>query len=736
MGTIAPGRCLVLLASVISFAAVTTACVGDNLREVCGNGQVELEEECDDGNNINDDACRNTCFVASCGDGVLQRVNNELCDDGNDIETDACRTTCVLASCGDGAIHEGVEPCDDGNTDDADACRNVCAPATCGDRVVQTPEECDDGNSVNTDSCANTCLGPRCGDGIRQVGNNEQCDDSNLDDTDGCVGDCRLARCGDGLVRAGIEACDDGNLDDRDACRNNCVLNSCGNGVINGAEECDDGNGINHDSCRNDCIAAEYGDGIVQPLLGELCDDGNLDDTDDCVAPGQPARCGDGFTHAMFEDCDDGNTDDTDACLTACLVASCGDGFVYAGVEECDDGNLSNSDDCPTTCVAAACGDGFTYTGFEECDDANGLDTDDCVAGCVRGTCGDSFLKAFTEPTVVELEYVWLATGCTSGGGVLPITFRVNGTTSLDTSIPDNDCTCLPGIRSQVVTDPAVLALVGPAPNTFSMDVVDFNLLVAWSKVRITYAYGAEREVGLFGDGADENPDLCAGLYGGGVGGSGTEAADEQCDDSNTDDTDACPNTCVPSFCGDGAVYAGFEDCDDGNAFETDLCLFDCTFNPTPTLYQNVGIDTDVPETSLFGWSECYRDTYADAGYALGSIFSQCDQANLMMGCRPTGSTVFTLVAYGPRADVMFDTGAGNTMHVANGVGWYFNGSWSWGFAPPGDAINRNTCDVSPGSDHMCWHTFGDAIDTGWRCGDAIWLNSDPTWERVILQSP
>ena len=55
-----------------------------------------------------DDACNNG-VRRRAGDGVLRtdlvrRVKRryEACDDGNEVQTDACLTTCVVATCGDG----------------------------------------------------------------------------------------------------------------------------------------------------------------------------------------------------------------------------------------------------------------------------------------------------------------------------------------------------------------------------------------------------------------------------------------------------------------------------------------------------------------------------------------------------------------------------------------------------------------------------------------------------------
>ena len=61
---------------------------------VCGDGRVEGEEACDDGNRDVNDACLNTCELATCGDGFLF-VGQESCDDGNDRDGDGCESSCV-----------------------------------------------------------------------------------------------------------------------------------------------------------------------------------------------------------------------------------------------------------------------------------------------------------------------------------------------------------------------------------------------------------------------------------------------------------------------------------------------------------------------------------------------------------------------------------------------------------------------------------------------------------------
>ena len=96
-----------------------------------------------------------------------------------------------------------------------------------------------------------------------------------------------------------------------------------------------------------------------------------------------------------------------------------------------------------------------------------------------------------------------------------------------------------------------------------------------------------------------------------------------------------------------------------------------------------VGPQTNVPVDTVTGggWTECYRDTY-DNFMDAETVLSQCPGDLLMLSCRPTGSNTLTMLAQGARSDVTFDTGNSNDLHIANGVGWYFNNTSlrSWGF--------------------------------------------------------
>ncbi len=71
--------------------------------------------------------------------------------------------------------------------------------------------------------------------------------------------------------------------------------------------------------------------------------------------------------------------------------------------------------------------------------------------------------------------------------------------------------------------------------------------------------------------------------------GDGTLDSDEECDDGNRTDNDLCSNSCQPAVCGDSIVQGYWqgawptstwvgEQCDDGNAINTDECKNDCQF--------------------------------------------------------------------------------------------------------------------------------------------------------------
>jgi cysteine-rich repeat protein len=73
--------------------AVTVVCAPNTA--VCGNGVVEVGEQCDDGNHVACDGCAPTCRLERCGDGIVEC--SEECDDGaaNGTPGSKCTSSCT-----------------------------------------------------------------------------------------------------------------------------------------------------------------------------------------------------------------------------------------------------------------------------------------------------------------------------------------------------------------------------------------------------------------------------------------------------------------------------------------------------------------------------------------------------------------------------------------------------------------------------------------------------------------
>ena len=185
-------------------------------------------------------------------------------------------------------------------------------------------------------------------------------------------------------------------------------------------------------------------------------------------------------------------------------------------------------------------------------------------------------------------------------------------------------------------------------------------------------------------------------------------------------------------------VEADWQDVDvpAGSALIDPLMGYMITHGAGANLLNFAGVRQALPVAAVVagGFRECFRDTYADSVPTLAQIQAGCGGQTLMMACRPTGSNTLTLAAMAPRADVLFDTGAqrGQPLHTANGVDWYYNASYSWGFAPGGAGADLFSCDVANTvpEQRMCWHTGGGQIDSGYRCGATFPF--DGTYERII----
>lgn len=285
---------------------------------ICGNGVIEIWEDCDDGGTANGDGCSAICLreggntdtqtipglAGLCGDGIRQVRSpatqaGEDCDDGNTVSGDGCSDRCLNegaqasgAVCGNGIVAQdpatGVgEECDDPSINRPFGCNQLCLntgstpinaiAAVCGANGIEAPAEscegtlaCDDGSACNShDDCFSIGLGlcqPRSNDG-------DFCSSTcKAEGTNRCAFVCSAS-----ATNAGAEC----NPDAVNPCPGgSCPVptNCCGNGVVEQGEECDADEG-----CSNRCLllgsdpnystASFCGDGTVGIGEESACED-------------------------------------------------------------------------------------------------------------------------------------------------------------------------------------------------------------------------------------------------------------------------------------------------------------------------------------------------------------------------------------------------------------------------------------------------------------------------------
>lgn len=598
----------------------TAMCNADCTMRRCGDGKINntAMEQCDDGTiagvnqNQNNRDCRADCRLNFCTDGFQNTMGTpakrEVCDDGNQVNNDTCSNSCQLASCGNGLL-DTSEECDlgmgpNGNSDTG-PCTLGCKINVCGDGKIRTGvEECDPGTiGLTVDGpCLPTCRYARCGDGDQQSASvppsnsnpfAEACDNGEQNGATACqygAESCQLCttacqltagtitRCGDGAVNgpAGEEQCDKGETNADPRLRNGyteCIYNqaaldctlcssscqnlpdrvhTCGDGVVDngqswgGTEACDLGTGPNGNGMSppcpygQTCARCSANCGTASTVVGPHCGDGTVNGIEECDNDTDPPTGGDG--------CSAQCTIETGfVCPGNVCSSPCGDG-IKASDETCDDGNTNNNDGCNSACTmtdagftcmlvgsitrcAPVCGDGKRVLG-EACDDGGTANNDGCSSTCTvefgysctggspttadacASTCGDGKKAAGAD-----------AEGCDDGG--TGVGDGCNGSCDVETGWNCTGSQPSVCVRQQVCGD---------------------GVLVLPEK-------------------CDDNDNTVPPSSGDGCSSTCTVETGWTC---------ATPGAACTKTCGDGVIAAGAEACDDGNNVSGDGCAMGC----------------------------------------------------------------------------------------------------------------------------------------------------------------
>jgi hypothetical protein len=336
----------------------------------CGNGIVDPQETCDDGNEISGDGCDDNCQDEGCIAQTPSYPDVPLCSDGNPCTDDVCHgTTDGTGTCSHTA---NTSPCDDGlyctavDTCSLGACVGVGDPCT---GLPFCASECDE----QSDECASPSGTPCTSDG-------NPCTDNQCDGAGACVAVPNTDLCDDGLFCTTTDVCQGGEcVGSGDPCVGGA---QCEATCDESADACLDAVGVGCDD-GDPCTVDDQCDG-AGTCSGTPMDCSSLDGT--CVV----GRCDATSGSCVAETVDDGTACDDGMFCTAtdtCMGGTCvGSGDPCAGGSQCGNSCDEEADSCGVP-IGTSCDDGDACTLDDVCDELGGCSGTPKDCSGLDGTC-------------------------------------------------------------------------------------------------------------------------------------------------------------------------------------------------------------------------------------------------------------------------------------------------------------------------------------------------------------